>query len=185
MAATVQRTTARVVRTRTDLCTDPMPVSGSAAGRSRAMRPGRSGPGGCGLGRNVFEDGEQAQPSSELVVRSVLVLDGSGYRPLRRATRTCCQGARTEVESQAVRQRRAAEPGHSEPRQTCSCTRRSCGSTAPRSRAESGASARWASPLGEITVHALESIRGQYTVSSVNRALKNVTDFDTGQLCRP
>ena len=39
--------------------------------------------------------------------------------------------------------------------------------------------------IGEITVHALESIRGQYTVSSVNRALKNVTDFDTGQLCRP
>jgi branched-chain amino acid transport system substrate-binding protein len=39
--------------------------------------------------------------------------------------------------------------------------------------------------IGEITVHALESIHGQYTASSVNQALKNVTDFDTGQLCRP
>ena len=39
--------------------------------------------------------------------------------------------------------------------------------------------------IGEITVHALESIHGPYTVKSVNQALKNVTNFDTGQLCRP
>ena len=39
--------------------------------------------------------------------------------------------------------------------------------------------------IGEITVHALESIHGPYTVRSVNQALRNVTDFDTGQLCRP
>jgi hypothetical protein len=39
--------------------------------------------------------------------------------------------------------------------------------------------------MGEITVHALESIRGPYTRASVNQALKAVTNFDTGQLCRP
>jgi branched-chain amino acid transport system substrate-binding protein len=35
----------------------------------------------------------------------------------------------------------------------------------------------------EIAVHALESIKGPYTVSSVNAAFKSVKRFDTGQLC--
>jgi branched-chain amino acid transport system substrate-binding protein len=37
----------------------------------------------------------------------------------------------------------------------------------------------------EIAVHALESIKGPYTVSSVNAAFKAVKDFNTGQLCQP
>ncbi|WP_030438369.1 hypothetical protein [Actinoplanes subtropicus] len=39
--------------------------------------------------------------------------------------------------------------------------------------------------IAEITVHALNSIDGEYTKESVNQALKNVKDFDTGQLCEP
>jgi branched-chain amino acid transport system substrate-binding protein len=39
--------------------------------------------------------------------------------------------------------------------------------------------------MGEVAVHALESIHGPYTRASVNQALKNVTNFDTGQHCRP
>ena len=39
--------------------------------------------------------------------------------------------------------------------------------------------------IAEITVHALDSIRGPYTARSVNQALKGVTNFDTGLLCRP
>jgi branched-chain amino acid transport system substrate-binding protein len=38
--------------------------------------------------------------------------------------------------------------------------------------------------IGEITVNALESIDSPYTVNSVNQALKNVTNLETGQLCR-
>ncbi len=37
----------------------------------------------------------------------------------------------------------------------------------------------------EIMVHALRSISGDYTVRSVNAALKAVSDFDTGMLCSP
>jgi branched-chain amino acid transport system substrate-binding protein len=36
----------------------------------------------------------------------------------------------------------------------------------------------------EIMVHALESVKGAYTVASVNAALKAVKDFDTGMLCQ-
>src|SRR5215469_808079 len=36
----------------------------------------------------------------------------------------------------------------------------------------------------EIMVHALESVKGAYTVASVNAAIKAVKDFDTGMLCR-
>jgi branched-chain amino acid transport system substrate-binding protein len=36
----------------------------------------------------------------------------------------------------------------------------------------------------EIAVHALESIKGAYTVASVNAAFKGVTNFDTGMLCQ-
>jgi branched-chain amino acid transport system substrate-binding protein len=36
----------------------------------------------------------------------------------------------------------------------------------------------------EIAVHALEGIKGAYTVASVNAAFKNVTNFDTGMLCQ-
>jgi branched-chain amino acid transport system substrate-binding protein len=36
----------------------------------------------------------------------------------------------------------------------------------------------------EIAVHALEGIKGAYTVASVNAAFKGVTDFDTGMLCQ-
>src|SRR5215510_666712 len=35
----------------------------------------------------------------------------------------------------------------------------------------------------EIMVHALRSVKGAYTVASVNAALKAVSDFDTGMLC--
>jgi branched-chain amino acid transport system substrate-binding protein len=38
--------------------------------------------------------------------------------------------------------------------------------------------------IGEITVHALESIHGTYSVRSVNQALRKVASFNTGQLCR-
>jgi branched-chain amino acid transport system substrate-binding protein len=36
----------------------------------------------------------------------------------------------------------------------------------------------------EIAVHALQSIKGDYTVQSVNAAFKAVKDFDTGMLCQ-
>jgi branched-chain amino acid transport system substrate-binding protein len=36
----------------------------------------------------------------------------------------------------------------------------------------------------EIAVHALESIKGAYTVQSVTSALRGVTDFNTGMLCQ-
>jgi branched-chain amino acid transport system substrate-binding protein len=36
----------------------------------------------------------------------------------------------------------------------------------------------------EIMVHALESVKGAHTVTSVNAAIKAVKDFDTGMLCR-
>jgi len=36
----------------------------------------------------------------------------------------------------------------------------------------------------EIMVHALESVTGAYTVASVNAAIKNVSNFDTGMLCQ-
>ena len=39
--------------------------------------------------------------------------------------------------------------------------------------------------IGEITVHALDTIKGAYTVQSVSAALKAVKNFNTGQLCRP
>jgi branched-chain amino acid transport system substrate-binding protein len=37
----------------------------------------------------------------------------------------------------------------------------------------------------KIMVHALQTIKGGYTVKSVNAALKAVKDFDTGMLCKP
>jgi branched-chain amino acid transport system substrate-binding protein len=36
----------------------------------------------------------------------------------------------------------------------------------------------------EILVHALESVKGAYTVASVNAAIKAVSNFDTGMLCQ-
>jgi branched-chain amino acid transport system substrate-binding protein len=39
--------------------------------------------------------------------------------------------------------------------------------------------------MGEIAVHALESIKGPYTVQSVNNAFVSVKDFNTGMLCQP
>src|SRR5438876_4259259 len=36
----------------------------------------------------------------------------------------------------------------------------------------------------EIMVHALESVKGAYTVASVNAAIKAVKDFNTGMLCQ-
>jgi branched-chain amino acid transport system substrate-binding protein len=37
----------------------------------------------------------------------------------------------------------------------------------------------------EIMVHALQSVTGPYTVASVNAAIKGVSGFDTGMLCKP
>jgi branched-chain amino acid transport system substrate-binding protein len=37
----------------------------------------------------------------------------------------------------------------------------------------------------EIIVHALESVKGSYTVKSVNDAIKAVSGFSTGMLCQP
>jgi branched-chain amino acid transport system substrate-binding protein len=39
--------------------------------------------------------------------------------------------------------------------------------------------------IAEIATHALESIKGPYTVQSVNQAFQNVKDFKTGMLCEP
>jgi branched-chain amino acid transport system substrate-binding protein len=39
--------------------------------------------------------------------------------------------------------------------------------------------------MGEVAVHALESIHGAYTVKSVNQAFVNVKNFTTGMLCEP
>ena len=36
----------------------------------------------------------------------------------------------------------------------------------------------------EIMVHALQSVKGAYTVASVNAAIKGVSNFDTGMLCQ-
>jgi len=38
---------------------------------------------------------------------------------------------------------------------------------------------------GEILVHALQSVKGAYTVKSVNKAIENVKNFNTGMLCEP
>ena len=38
---------------------------------------------------------------------------------------------------------------------------------------------------GEIAVHALESMNGPYTFTSVNQAFHNVKSYDTGMLCEP
>ncbi len=37
----------------------------------------------------------------------------------------------------------------------------------------------------EVMVHALESVKGAYTVQSVNAAIKGVSNFDTWMLCQP
>jgi branched-chain amino acid transport system substrate-binding protein len=37
----------------------------------------------------------------------------------------------------------------------------------------------------EIATHALEGVKGAYTVKSVNKAFESVKDFTTGQLCEP
>jgi branched-chain amino acid transport system substrate-binding protein len=38
--------------------------------------------------------------------------------------------------------------------------------------------------MGEIATHALESVKGDYTIASVSAALKAVTNFNTGMLCQ-
>jgi len=38
--------------------------------------------------------------------------------------------------------------------------------------------------MGEIATHALESVKGPYTIASVSAALKAVTNFNTGMLCQ-
>jgi hypothetical protein len=38
--------------------------------------------------------------------------------------------------------------------------------------------------MGEIAVHALESVKGDYTIASVSAALKGVANFNTGMLCQ-
>jgi branched-chain amino acid transport system substrate-binding protein len=38
--------------------------------------------------------------------------------------------------------------------------------------------------MGEIATHALESVKGPYTIASVSAALKAVTNYDTGMLCQ-
>jgi branched-chain amino acid transport system substrate-binding protein len=39
--------------------------------------------------------------------------------------------------------------------------------------------------IGEIAVHALESVKGPYTARNVNNAFMSVTDFHTRMLCQP
>jgi branched-chain amino acid transport system substrate-binding protein len=39
--------------------------------------------------------------------------------------------------------------------------------------------------IGEIATHALESVKGAYTVASVNKAIENVKNYNTGMLCEP
>ncbi len=39
--------------------------------------------------------------------------------------------------------------------------------------------------IGEIATHALESVKGAYTVKSVNAAFEAVKNYNTGMLCRP
>jgi branched-chain amino acid transport system substrate-binding protein len=38
--------------------------------------------------------------------------------------------------------------------------------------------------IGEIATHALESVKGPYTIASVSAALEGVTNFNTGMLCQ-
>jgi branched-chain amino acid transport system substrate-binding protein len=38
--------------------------------------------------------------------------------------------------------------------------------------------------IGEIATHALEGVKGPYTIASVSAALKGVTNFNTGMLCQ-
>jgi branched-chain amino acid transport system substrate-binding protein len=38
--------------------------------------------------------------------------------------------------------------------------------------------------MGEIATHALESVKGDYTIASVSAALKAVTNYNTGMLCQ-
>jgi len=38
--------------------------------------------------------------------------------------------------------------------------------------------------MGEIATHALESVKGDYTIASVSAALKGVTNYNTGMLCQ-
>ena len=54
-----------------------------------------------------------------------------------------------------------------------------------RCRVGLGRLARWGSRLGRSLTHALESVKGAYTVASVNKAIENVKGYDTGMLCEP
>ena len=38
---------------------------------------------------------------------------------------------------------------------------------------------------GELAVHALQNMKGQYTFKSVNQAFHNIKGYDTGMLCQP
>jgi len=39
--------------------------------------------------------------------------------------------------------------------------------------------------IAEIATHALDTIKGAYTVKSVNAAFEGVKNYDTGMLCEP
>jgi branched-chain amino acid transport system substrate-binding protein len=48
-----------------------------------------------------------------------------------------------------------------------------------------GSSSQTGFVIGEIAVHALESVKGPYTARNVNNAFMSITDFSTRMLCQP
>ena len=70
------------------------------------------------------------------------------------------------VNAELTLARRAQRPGR------CSCTRRSSPSTARTSPAASARSARWASCSAKFAVHALQNVKGAYTIEERQRGVQ-------------
>ena len=95
------------------------------------------------------------------------------------------QVARTEVEPQVLRQRRGPEPRRPPARRTMNLYKAILKQYGSDVSGGIGSFSQLGFAMGEIAVHALDSIKGPYTVASVNKAFQSVKDFDTGMLCPP
>ncbi len=67
----------------------------------------------------------------------------------------------------------------------CSSTRRSSPSTARAWPAGSARSARWATCWAKFSVGALDTIKGPYTIQTVNQAFKAIKDQKNELQCQP
>ena len=95
------------------------------------------------------------------------------------------QGAGTEVEPQAVRQRRADLGRRPQRAGDAALQGDPQPSTARASPAASARSARWASCWGSSRPTRSQTVKGAYTIKSVNAAFKAIKDEKTELLCQP